>query len=630
MKRKLLLLLALIILGGLNHAVAQGCTGFKTFTIGGWGTNCQGDNPGCYRDANFAAAFPSGITLGCGANTLTLTSSSAVQAFLPSGTTPTSLPNGSMTDPGSSYQNVFAGQLLGVMLAVGFDSNDPNFGTATASLGGLSIVSGPFAGKTVNEFIALANAAIGGCDSTYSFGDLNAAASAINENFDNSTVDNGYLNCQVFSFSLALVDNVHCFGEATGQERINVSGGMAPYTVTLSNGMVVISSSTSVLITGLSAGSYTVTVTDSNGNVAEGSNSFSISQPVSALAISVSHSDATCYGGNGEATATVSGGVGPYSYSWNTNPAQTNATALLPVGSWSVTATDANGCVISSSVSIVLLTCNGFKTVTQGGYSAVCKGNNNGCYLNSRFASSFPAGLTIGTASRFLKFTSAAAVRNFLPSGTTARALTSSMTNPTAAQYKNILAGQALTLTLNIKFDADDAAFSASNTALGSLIVNSGVFAGNSVNQMLAYANVILGGGTTSPAYSATQVNDAIDMINNNYDNGHNLGYLSCPCVSGRMGDDSSGDSFATDFVVYPNPIKQQSTIGYSVSVDSPVALSIYNIMGQMVKTFYKGQAKAGEKYSLEINVGDLDSGVYFIKLNTDQKVFTKSVIISN
>ena len=37
----------------------QGCLGqFTTFSQGGYGTNCNGNNPGCYRDAHFDAAFP--------------------------------------------------------------------------------------------------------------------------------------------------------------------------------------------------------------------------------------------------------------------------------------------------------------------------------------------------------------------------------------------------------------------------------------------------------------------------------------------------------------------------------------------------------------------------------------------
>jgi FkbM family methyltransferase len=44
---------------------SDNCEGqFTTFTQGGYGTSCNGNNPGCYRDANFAGAFPNGLVIG--------------------------------------------------------------------------------------------------------------------------------------------------------------------------------------------------------------------------------------------------------------------------------------------------------------------------------------------------------------------------------------------------------------------------------------------------------------------------------------------------------------------------------------------------------------------------------------
>jgi gliding motility-associated-like protein len=70
-----------------------------------------------------------------------------------------------------------------------------------------------------------------------------------------------------------------------------------------------------------------------------------------------------CNGGSdGTATATVTGGTAPYSYSWNTTPVQTTATATgLAAGSYIVTVTDADGCsnnqtVVISEPQILLLT----------------------------------------------------------------------------------------------------------------------------------------------------------------------------------------------------------------------------------------------------------------------------------
>ena len=61
-----------------------------------------------------------------------------------------------------------------------------------------------------------------------------------------------------------------------------------------------------------------------------------------------------CNGGNnGNATANPAGGNGPYTYSWNTIPSQTNATATgLSAGNYTVFVTDASGCTGVDTVTI--------------------------------------------------------------------------------------------------------------------------------------------------------------------------------------------------------------------------------------------------------------------------------------
>ncbi len=84
-----IILAALFIFSSLKTNAQSECTGFRTQTQGGWGAIPNGNNPGVYVHTNFAAAFPSGLTIGCSSgNKLVLTSAQAVTDFLPSGTTP--------------------------------------------------------------------------------------------------------------------------------------------------------------------------------------------------------------------------------------------------------------------------------------------------------------------------------------------------------------------------------------------------------------------------------------------------------------------------------------------------------------------------------------------------------------
>lgn len=168
---------------------------FRTQTMGGWGAPPSGSNPGVYLDNNFEEAFPNGITIGC-ENTITFTSSQAVRDFLPSGSAPSVLPEGNMTDPGDSYSNNFAGQVLALSVSVGFDNAIEDFGDAPITISELEINSGPLAGITVAEVLEEANSVLGGCEGSYSITDLNSAITGINENYVDGDQNNGFLDCE--------------------------------------------------------------------------------------------------------------------------------------------------------------------------------------------------------------------------------------------------------------------------------------------------------------------------------------------------------------------------------------------------------------------------------------------------
>ena len=72
------------------------------------------------------------------------------------------------------------------------------------------------------------------------------------------------------------------------------------------------------------------------------------------MVVTITKTDVRCDGSaDGTAEAVVSGGAEPYAYSWNTLPVQTAATATgLDAGNYTVTITDANGCMSTGSVQI--------------------------------------------------------------------------------------------------------------------------------------------------------------------------------------------------------------------------------------------------------------------------------------
>ena len=163
--------------------------------------------------------------------------------------------------------------------------------------------------------------------------------------------------------------NVSCNGGSNGSATVAVTGGAGGYTYSwLPTG------GTAATATGLAAGTYTVTVTDANGCTA--SQSFTITQPT-VLDGTTFKTDVSCNGGsNGTATVSITGGTGPYTYSWLPSGG-TNATATgLVAGTYSVTVTDSNGCQITRTVVVAEPTVLAVASTSQTDVS--CVGSSDG------------------------------------------------------------------------------------------------------------------------------------------------------------------------------------------------------------------------------------------------------------
>ena len=81
----------------------------------------------------------------------------------------------------------------------------------------------------------------------------------------------------------------------------------------------------------------------------------------------------------------------------------------------------------------------------------------------------------------------------------------------------------------------------------------------------------------------------------------------------------------------YPNPFNPSTTIRYQVGANnhSPlhVELSIFNILGQKVATLVSGKQQAGQ-HQVTWNASGYASGVYFYRLQTENYIQTKKLIV--
>jgi len=130
-----------------------------------------------------------------------------------------------------------------------------------------------------------------------------------------------------------------------GSGTVSISGGTAPYTVQWYNTVTSVLVSTGITTNSLSVGQYGVEITDANNCVYgfhEGDlDSIGVYQ-LSPLTVSVSTTTANCTNGMANVTS-VTGGVPPYTYLWNSGQTSQQITNLIS-GYYNVTVTDAQGC----------------------------------------------------------------------------------------------------------------------------------------------------------------------------------------------------------------------------------------------------------------------------------------------
>jgi len=169
----------------------------------------------------------------------------------------------------------------------------------------------------------------------------------------------------------AVVQHVGCFGGHDASAIVNVADTTG-YTYSWTTAPV----QTGQTADSLTAGNYTVTITDGNG--CQTVSSVTITEPAALQDSAAVVQHVTCFGGNdGSAVTTPNGGMGAYAYAWNSTPPQTTQTAVnLTAGNYTVTVTDSNGCITTSSVTVsepaqLAITQSNIQHVT-------CFGGNNG------------------------------------------------------------------------------------------------------------------------------------------------------------------------------------------------------------------------------------------------------------
>ena len=232
---------------------------------------------------------------------------------------------------------------------------------------------------------------------------------------------------------------------------------------------------------------------------------------------------------------------------------------------------------------------------------------------------------------------------------------------PNSPQFRNVLLGQTIALSLNVRLSAcelgtfelcnqfntqaamlgldslpctgDDVVNPGPDGILGTwddpvavfiippsvLTALSNLGLSNTVNGLLELANRALAGQATGSA-SFGNINKAVDAINRGFDKCRFVTY--CGPLLPLIAVAKEAVSVPTEFSVsqnYPNPFNASATISYALPTDGKVTIKIYNILGQKVVTLLDEEKPAGYHTVVWNGTDDqgssVSTGVYFYRV---------------
>ena len=77
----------------------------------------------------------------------------------------------------------------------------------------------------------------------------------------------------------------------------------------------------------------------------------------------------------------------------------------------------------------------------------------------------------------------------------------------------------------------------------------------------------------------------------------------------------------------YPNPFNPSTKINYEIPENSHVKLHVYNALGQYITTLVDSRQTQGT-YEVTFDAAKLTSGLYFYRLETDNFVQVKKMLL--
>jgi hypothetical protein len=77
-----------------------------------------------------------------------------------------------------------------------------------------------------------------------------------------------------------------------------------------------------------------------------------------------------------------------------------------------------------------------------------------------------------------------------------------------------------------------------------------------------------------------------------------------------------------------PNPAHGQTTLSFGVKQTSETTIGLYNVLGQRVKTLYRGTPQPDQLTKVDFDVSTLPSGMYFVRMQADGQTQTQRLTV--
>ncbi len=464
--------------------------------------------------------------------------------------------------------------------------------------------------------------------------------------------------------------------DGTATASLSGSGGTGTISYAWSNG------ASGAAITDLPAGTYSVTASDEAGCM--GTASISVNQNSVVLNVTTMVTDETCTANDGTATASATGGTAAYSYSWS-NSGSTALISGLMTDTYTVTATDANGCMgtanavvnqnvitLSPTISVTDAICtadNGTAMVSvtggTGAYSYGWSTSGSTAMLSGLSPASYSVTVTDGNG---CQGTTSATVgqenislsltgSSTLSSGSDGTATASASGGTAAYDYSWDNGGMTATITglapATYNVTATDANGCEGNTSVvveAVLPIELLSFSGN-YNKGIVTLNwsttlEIDNKGFYIEKYSSGNDWESIGFVEGNGTTEIQQGYnfTDKEPYSGksfyRLKQVDFDGSFEysnvisilverelTDLLLFPNPNSGEViNLQFVSQKKGYLQIEILNQVGQRI--FTNNYNTENGTNNLKLSVSDFPSGLYFVKLITDRNSIVKEFII--